>query len=89
VLGAGFALILNELSVFLAFDTFYLDMTTRDPAMAFNVEALYRRSESGRAVALMVAALLMLTYVRHFLQRSAFVLLSRLRASARDPRPSA
>ena len=29
VLGAGFALILDEPSAFLAFDVFYLDMTTR------------------------------------------------------------
>ncbi len=79
VFGAGFALILNQLSVFLAFDTFYLDMTTRDPNMAFDVEALYRRSESEWAVALMLGGLLLTTYLRHFLRRSLFVLTLRLR----------
>src|SRR5207245_888050 len=49
--GIGLALIVNELSVFLAFDVFYVDMTTRDPAMVFDVERLYRRSESQWASA--------------------------------------
>ena len=79
VFGAGFALILNGLSVFLAFDTFYLDMTTRDPRMVFSVEKLYERTESEWAIALMVALLVLLTYLRHFLRRSAYVLLGRLR----------
>jgi len=78
--GAGFALILNELSVFLAFDTFYLNMTTRDPRMAFDVVALYRRSESEWAIALMGSLLVLLTYLRHFLRRSAFVLLAKVRS---------
>jgi CRP-like cAMP-binding protein len=83
VYGVGFALILNELSVFLAFDTFYLDMTTRDPKLVFSVEALYRRSESGWAIALMAAFLAQLTFLRPFYRRSAFVLASRLRAVMR------
>ena len=64
--GAGFALIFNELSVFLAFDTFYLDMTTRDPALAFSVESLYRRSESQWAVALALFILVQAAYLRRF-----------------------
>jgi CRP-like cAMP-binding protein len=79
VFGAGFALILNELSVFLAFDTFYLDMTRRDPAMVFSVETLYQRSESQWAVVLMLSLLFMLTYVRHFLRRALFMVVSRVR----------
>lgn len=78
--GAGLALILNELSVFLAFDIFYLDMTRRDPAMVFSVEALYRRSESVWAVALALAALSGLTYLRAFLRRSAYLVAGWLRS---------
>jgi len=79
VFGAGFALILNCLSVFLAFDIFYLDMTTRDPKMVFRVEDLYHRTDSEIAIALMVALLVTLTYLRHFLHRAAFVLFARVR----------
>jgi CRP-like cAMP-binding protein len=77
--GIGFALIFNELSVFLAFDTFYLDMTTRDPALAFSVEALYRRSESQWAVALALFILVQAAYLRRFYRRSAFILATRAR----------
>lgn len=80
--GVGFALIFNELSVFLAFDTFYLDMTTRDPDMLWSVEALYRRSESSWAVALVVAVLVQATFLRRFYRRSVFILATRLRAMA-------
>jgi CRP-like cAMP-binding protein len=79
VYGVGFALILNALSVFLAFDTFYLDMTTRDPNLVFSVEALYRRHESRWAILLMVAFLAQLTFLRPFYRRLAFLLMSRLR----------
>ena len=88
IFGAGLALILNELSVFLAFDTFYLNMTTRDPRMAFDVESLYRRSESHWAIALMLSLLVMLTYLRHFLRRSVWVLLGKLHAPKAKGPPS-
>jgi CRP-like cAMP-binding protein len=78
--GIGFALIFNELSVFLAFDTFYLDMTTRDPAMRFSVEELYRRSESAWAVTLVLAVLVQLTFLRRFYRRGLFIMVTRLRA---------
>jgi CRP-like cAMP-binding protein len=81
--GVGFALIFNELSVFLAFDTFYLDMTTRDPAIAFSVEALYRRSESQWAVALALFVLVQAAYLRRFYRRSAFILATRVRRRGR------
>jgi CRP-like cAMP-binding protein len=77
--GVGFALIFNELSVFLAFDTFYLDMTTRDPALQFSVEALYRRSEGDWAVAIALVILFQATYLRRFYRRSLFILTTRLR----------
>lgn len=78
--GIGFALIFNELSVFLAFDTFYLDMTTRDPAMLFDVETLYHRSESAWAIAIALAVLVQATFLRRFYRRSSFILATRLRA---------
>lgn len=77
--GVGFALIFNELSVFLAFDTFYLDMTTRDPALVFSVETLYRRSESQWAVALALFVLVQAAYLRRFYRRSFFIVATRLR----------
>lgn len=76
-LGIGFALILNELSVFLAFDIFYVDMTHADPNMAFDVETLYRRSESQRAITVMAAFLLQLVVLRRFFRRIFFVLRAR------------
>lgn len=82
--GVGFALILNELSVFLAFDTFFLDMTTPDPALVFSAEALYRRSESLWAVLIMTAFLAQLTLLRPFYRRVAFALRAR-RPSPRKP----
>jgi CRP-like cAMP-binding protein len=87
VYGVGFALILNELSVFLTFDTFYLNMTTRDPNLLFSVEALYRRQESRWAILLMVAFLAQLTFLRPFYRRVVFVLMSRLRRSIVSARP--
>jgi CRP-like cAMP-binding protein len=77
--GIGFALIANEYSVFLAFDVFYIDMTTRDPNMAFNVEQLYRRSESQWAIALAVLFLIQATYFGRFYRRIGFILGARLR----------
>jgi CRP-like cAMP-binding protein len=78
--GVGFALLLNELSVFLAFDSFYLDMTHADPRLPFKVETLYRRSESVYAVVLMLAFLALLTFLGPFVRRVAFVLRARLLA---------
>jgi CRP-like cAMP-binding protein len=77
--GVGFALIVNELSVFLAFDVFYIDMTTRDPAMAFDVERLYRRSESQWAIALFALFLIQATYLGRFYRRVVFIAGARLR----------
>jgi hypothetical protein len=59
--GAAFAMVGNGLSVFLAFDVFYLDMTTRDPSLIFDVHSLYHRNESAWAI--LVAALLLLLVV--------------------------
>ena len=78
--GIGFALILNELSVFLTFDVFYLDMTTPDPRMVFDVELLYRRSESAWAIGLMIALLVQLTFLRRFYRRALFVVSRRVAA---------
>ena len=44
--GAGAGLVVNELSVWLAFDIFYRDVFTRDPNVPFDPGLLYRRSES-------------------------------------------
>ena len=70
--GAGLALAFNELSVFIAFDVFYLDMTTRDPKLAFDVARLYHRTESLYAVAILLGLALQATYLRRFYRRLAF-----------------
>jgi hypothetical protein len=54
-------------------------MTTRDPHMVFDVEQLYRRSESQWAIALIVLFLLQATYFGRFYRRVAFILGARLR----------
>jgi CRP-like cAMP-binding protein len=70
--GAGLALAFNELSVFIAFDVFFLDMTTRDPKLAFDVARLYHRTESLYAVAIVLGLALQATYLRRFYRRLAF-----------------
>jgi len=77
--GVGFALIINEYSVFLAFDVFYIDMTSRDESMVFDVVELYRRSESQWGIALFVLFLLQATYLRRFYRRLGFLVATRLR----------
>jgi hypothetical protein len=81
VFGAGFALLLNELSVFLAFDVFWLDMTTPDPTQVLDVEVLYRRTESLWALALMAGLLLALAFTRRFLHRLVLLAMARLRGA--------
>ena len=51
-------------------------------------ESLYRRSESHWAIALMLSLLVMLTYLRHFLRRSVWVLLGKLHAPKAKGPPS-
>ena len=70
--GAGLALAFNEASVFIAFDVFFLDMTTRDPKVAFDVARLYHRTESLYAVAIVLGLALQATYLRRFYRRLAF-----------------
>jgi CRP-like cAMP-binding protein len=77
--GVGCALIANELGVTLAFDIFYRDIHTPDPATPFDVERLYRRSEAHRAVIISLVVLIQLAYLRPFYRRAAFLLLRRVR----------
>jgi CRP/FNR family transcriptional regulator, cyclic AMP receptor protein len=77
--GVGLALICNELGVTLAFDIFFKDIHTPDPNVPFDIEQLYRRTEPLRAIAIGIAVLFQLTYLRGFYRRSLFVLSTRLR----------
>jgi len=79
VYGVGLALIVNELGVTLAFDIFYKDIHTPDPSVPFDIEQLYRRTEPLRAIAIGLALLLQLAYLRHFYRRALFVVATRLR----------
>ena len=76
--GAALALVANGLSVFLAFDVFYLDMTTRDPNVAFDVHALYHRDESLWAIVAGALGLILLGLFGRFWRRIAFLLQARL-----------
>ncbi len=79
--GIAVALILNELGVTLAFDIFYKNIDTPDPAVPFDVERLYRRTEGVRAVLIALAVLTQAAYLRPFWRRAAFVLRTRLRSA--------
>ncbi|MEO8799858.1 MAG: cyclic nucleotide-binding domain-containing protein [Polyangiaceae bacterium] len=78
--GVALALIVNELGVTLAFDIFYKDIHTADPNVAFDVERLYRRTESMRAIVIGLALLVQAAYLRRFYARAAFILRTRIRA---------
>jgi CRP-like cAMP-binding protein len=78
--GIGGALIFNSLGVTLAFDIFYKDIHTPDPNVAFDLERLYRRTESIRAIAIAFVVLIQAVYLRRFYRRAAFVLVTRLKA---------
>ena len=77
--GVACALIANQLGVTLAFDIFYKDIYTADPNVAFDIERLYRRTESLRAIGIGFLVLIQLAYLRGFYKRAAFVLLTRAR----------
>jgi len=77
--GVGCALIFNELGVTLAFDIFYKDIHTRDDAVTFDVERLYRRTEAIRAIAIGLVVLIQAAYLRRFYARLWFMLKTRLR----------
>jgi CRP-like cAMP-binding protein len=77
--GVAVALILNELGVTLAFDIFYKDIHTPDPAVAFDVEQLYRRTEALRGIFIALAVLLQAAYLGPFWRRAGFVLRTRAR----------
>ncbi|HUJ59135.1 MAG TPA: cyclic nucleotide-binding domain-containing protein [Kofleriaceae bacterium] len=77
--GIGVALIFNELGVTLAFDIFFKDIHTPDPDVAFDIEALYRRTEPLRAIAIGFAVLVQAAYLRQFYRRAWFIVKTRLR----------
>jgi len=77
--GMGCALIANELGVTLAFDIFYRDIHTLDPATPFDIERLYRRTAAERAIVLGLVILVQAAYLRPFYRRAAFILRTRLR----------
>ncbi len=77
--GIACALILNELGVTLAFDIFFQDIHTPDPAVPFDIERLYRRTEPLRAVAVGLVVLVQAAYLRRFYRRAGFVLATRAR----------
>jgi hypothetical protein len=77
--GVGLALILNELGVTLAFDIFFKDIHTPDPAVPFDIERLYERTEPVRAIVVGLVVLVQAAYLRRFYRRAGFVIATRLR----------
>ena len=77
--GIGIALIFNELGVTLAFDIFYKDIHTADPNTPFDIERLYERTASLRAIGLGFLVLLQAVYLRTFYRRVWFIAKTRLR----------
>ena len=77
--GMGFALIFNELSVFLAFDTFWIDMTHRDTTMTFDPIQLYTRSEGHYAIGIGLGILLQAAFLRRFYRRVVVIGVTRIR----------
>ena len=77
--GIGIALIFNELGVTLAFDIFYKDIHTADPNTPFDIERLYERTASIRAIGLGFLVLLQAVYLRTFYRRVWFIAKTRLR----------
>jgi len=77
--GVGCALIFNQLGITLAFDIFFKDIHTADPNVPFDIERLYRRTESLRAIAIALVVLIQAAYLRPFWRRVVFVLSTRLR----------
>jgi CRP-like cAMP-binding protein len=76
--GIGAALIVNELGVTLAFDIFYKDISTPDPALTFDVERLYRRTEPMRAAVVGLGVLLQAVYLKSFYSRAWHLISVRL-----------
>jgi CRP-like cAMP-binding protein len=81
--GAALGFLANELSVLLAFDVFYLDMTTRDPNATFSVAELYDRAATRYAVLIVVAVAIQATYLRAFYRRALFLVRERFRRGGR------
>jgi len=84
--GIGAALIVNELGVTLAFDIFYKDIHTRDSAVAFDIERLYRRTEPMRAAVIGLLLLVQAVYLKSFYARSWYLLRVRVLHSFRRRR---
>jgi len=84
--GAGAGLVVNELSVWLAFDIFYRDVFTRDPNVAFDPGLLYRRSESFWVFSLALVALVQATYFRHFYRRAYYLVVEHWESRVHRPR---
>ncbi len=67
-IGAGLGLVVTKLSLLIAFDIFYADMTTLDPARPFSYAELYARSEWIYVALAVLGVLLLLVYFRGLLR---------------------
>lgn len=81
-IGAGLGLVINKLSLLLAFDIFYAGMTTPDPGRPFSFAELYQRSEWVYVALALLGVLLLLVYFRGLLRLGWYALRARRRRPA-------
>ncbi len=79
--GVAGGLIVNEVSVWLAFDIFYRDIFTRDPSLQFDLGALYRRSTTLWIFGFLTVLLVQVTYLGRFYRRAYYLMRERWGAS--------
>lgn len=88
--GIALALLLEQPSVWLTFDIFYVDVFTPDTNLTFDVEVLYERSEGHSYLIIALALLLQAVYLRHFYFRVIMVIAARISRMfrRRSPKPA-
>ncbi len=77
-IGAGLGLVVNKLSLLIAFDIFYAGMTALGPERPFSYAELYQRSEWVYVALVLLAVLLLLVYFRGLLRLAVYALRARL-----------
>jgi len=79
-IGAGLGLVVNKLSLLIAFDIFYGGTNALGPDRPFSYAELYQRSEWVYVALVLLAVLLLLVYFRGLWRLGAYALRARLQA---------
>lgn len=78
-IGIGLGLVVTKLSLLIAFDIFYADMNTPNPARPFSYAELYERSEWIYVALILLGVLLILVYFRGLWRLAWYALRARQR----------